>query len=320
MTERNDEIMDAIVIGGGAAGLNGALMLARSRRDVVVVDAGAPRNAPADAVHGLLARDGTPPAELLRAGREEVLRYGGRILDGEVADATREPDGFAVALTDGRVLHARRLLITTGLVDVLPDIPGLAQHWGHDVVHCPYCHGWEVRDEAIGILAAGDNSIHQALLFRQLSADVVYLENGHRPDQASLARLAALDVPVIPGRVTGVEAADGRIHGVRLEDGSSIPRRVLAVSTRMEARVAGLRSLGLRIEELPGGMGTTIHADAFGRTGVPGVWAAGNASDAKAQVGAAAAAGALAGAQLNADLVMEDADRAVRRRSGATVA
>lgn len=312
--ERNDEMVDAVVIGGGAAGLNGALMLARSRRTVVVVDAGQPRNAPAEAVHGLLARDGTPPAELLRAGREEVLRYGGRVLSGEVADASRDVDGFAVTLADGRVLHARRLLVATGLVDVLADVPGLAEHWGGDVVHCPYCHGWEVRDRAIGILATGENSMHQALLFRQLSGDVVYLENGHPLGEEARERLAALDVPVVPGRVTGVETADGRIAGVRLEDGRRVPRQVLAVATRMEARVGGLASLGLRVDELPGGMGTTIHTDAVGRTDVPGVWAAGNASNPSAQVGAAAAAGAMAGAQINAELAMEDAERAVERR------
>jgi len=317
MTDEYDERVDAVVIGGGAAGLNGALMLARSKRAVVVVDAGAPRNAPAEAVHGLLARDGTPPAELLRAGREEVLRYGGRILDGEVADAAVAEGGFAVTLTSGRVLSARRLLLATGLVDVLPDIPGLAAHWGHDLVHCPYCHGWEVRDRPIGILATSTASVHQALLFRQLSDDVVYLENGHRLDADARDRLAAIDVPLVEGRVTAVESDSGRISGARLDDGRLVAREVLAVATRVEARVAGFRSLGVRVDDLPGGTGTTVHADEFGRTGVPGVWAAGNVSSAMAQVGAAAAAGALAGAQINADIAAEDADRAVERRRSA---
>jgi alkyl hydroperoxide reductase subunit AhpF len=175
-----DETVDAVVIGGGAAGLNGALMLARSRRSVVVIDSGTPRNAPAEGVHGLLGLDGTPPAQLLRTGREEVRRYGGRVVSGEVASAvpaapSAEGDlRFTVTLTDGSTLHARRLLVATGLRDVLPDIPGLAQHWGHGVVHCPYCHGWEVRDESIGILGVGPASVHHALLFRQLTDDLVY--------------------------------------------------------------------------------------------------------------------------------------------------
>lgn len=310
-------MVDAVVIGGGAAGLNGALMLARSRRDVLVIDSGSPRNAPAEGVHGLLGREGMPPAELLRIGREEVRRYGGRILDGEVTDAVRSDDGFVVTLSDGRRVGARRLLVATGLRDVLPDIPGLAERWGRDLVHCPYCHGWEVRDRAIGIIATGDGSVHQALLFRQLSDDVVYLANGHDPDEAARTRFEALGVPVVAGRIAAVETADDRITGVRLNDGTLVAREVLAVGSRMEARMHGLPSLGLRSVELPGGMGTSMEADEFGRTGVPGVWAAGNVADAKAQVGAAAAAGALAGAQINAELALEDADRAVALRRSA---
>ena len=160
---------DVVVIGGGAAGLNGALMLARSRRSVLVVDAGAPRNAPASGVHGLLGREGTPPGELLATGRAEVRGYGGRVETGEVTGGAADGGGFAVTLADGRRVRARRLLVTTGLTDELPDVPGLRERWGREVLHCPYCHGWEVRDQAIGVLASGPMSVHQALLFRQLS-------------------------------------------------------------------------------------------------------------------------------------------------------
>jgi thioredoxin reductase len=130
---------DVVVVGGGAAGLSGALMLARARRSVVALDAGAPRNAPAAGVHGLLARDGMRPAELLERGLAEVRRYGGQVVAGEVATAVRDAEGFTVALADGRSVRARRLLVATGLVDELPDIPGLRARWGRDVVHCPYC-------------------------------------------------------------------------------------------------------------------------------------------------------------------------------------
>jgi thioredoxin reductase len=138
---------DVIVIGGGAAGLAGATALLRSRRSVLVVDGGEPRNAPADGVHNFLTRDGTPPSELLAAGRAEVLGYGGEVVHGSVVAV--DP-GFRVRLDDGRTLSARRLLVATGLADELPDVPGLAQRWGRDVLHCPYCHGWEVRDRAVG--------------------------------------------------------------------------------------------------------------------------------------------------------------------------
>ncbi len=177
---------DVVVIGGGAAGLNGALMLARSRRSVVVLDAGEPRNAPAQAVHGLFAREGTPPAELLERGRAEVRSYGGDVVHAEVVGAAREGGMFVVTLADGRMVRARRLLVTTGLVDELPDVPGLRARWGHDVLHCPYCHGWEVRDQAVGVIASGPMAVHQALLFRQLTEDVVFLAHSvvPTPEQA----------------------------------------------------------------------------------------------------------------------------------------
>ena len=147
-----DATVDVAVIGGGAAGLNGALMLARSRRTVVVIDGGTPRNAPAAAMHGFIGLDGTPPLDLLDKARRQVRSYGGMIVLGDVVSARpAEPgaDGdlrFTVALADARSITARRVLVATGLRDVLPDVPGLARHWGHSVVHCPYCHGWEVRD------------------------------------------------------------------------------------------------------------------------------------------------------------------------------
>jgi thioredoxin reductase len=300
--------VDAVVIGGGAAGLNGALMLARSRRAVVVVDSGTPRNAPAEGVHGLLGLDGTPPADLLRAGRAEVRRYGGLVVSGRVTSARAAATAgngdlrFTLTLADGRALTARRLLVATGLRDVLPEVPGLAQHWGRSVVHCPYCHGWEVRDEPIGILAVGPASVHHALLFRQLSDDVVYFARGTALDEDTRARFAARAIRVVDDPVEAVvTAADGTVAGVRLQGGQLVPR------------TEGLDDLGLPVQDLPGGMGRHVVSGLAGTTAVPGVWVAGNATDAMAQVGASAAAGALAGARLNADLVRADTDAALVR-------
>jgi thioredoxin reductase len=160
---------DVIVNGGGAAGPAGATALLRSRRSVLVVDGGEPRNAPAVGVHNFLTRDGTPPGDLLATGRAEVLGYGGEVVRGSVVGVDH---GFRVRLDDGRTLSARRLLVATGLVDELPDVPGLAERWGRDVLPCPYCHGWEARDRAVGVLATGPMAVHQALLFRQLTDDV----------------------------------------------------------------------------------------------------------------------------------------------------
>lgn len=312
MTDQLENRYDVVVAGGGAAGLNGALMLARSRRSVAVIDAGSPRNAPAAGVHGFLSRDGIPPAELLELGRDEVRGYGGHVVPGEVRTVTREDDGFVVTLTDGRTVHARRLLVATGLTDGLPDIPGLRSRWGRDVVHCPYCHGWEVRDRAIGVLATGPMSVHQALLFRQLSRDVILFPHTMAPPAGEEAQqLAARGIRVVEGKVTSLEIAGDGLAGVRLSDGTAISRQVLAVAPRMSARAGFLGELGLRPAEHPSGAGEHIPADPGGRTEVPGVWAAGNVTDLLAHVVAAAAEGAAAGAQINLDLVAEEARQAV---------
>jgi thioredoxin reductase len=279
---------------------------------VVVVDAGTPRNAPAAGVHGLLGRDGTPPAELLDRGRAEVRSYGGEIVRGEVETVERDGDRFAIRVAGGGTLRARRLLVTTGLVDELPDVPGLRERWGRDVVHCPYCHGWEVRDRAIGVLATGPMSVHQALLFRQWSADVtLFTHRAPAPDPEQAERLAARGIAVVTGEVAALEVAGDRLTGVRLADGTVIAREVVAVAPRMVARAGLLESLGLRAVEHPSGAGEHVPADPTGRTEVAGVWVAGNVTDLTAQVGAAAAAGAFAAAQINFDLVTEETDAAV---------
>ena len=306
---------DVVVIGGGAAGLSGAVALARSRRSVLLVDAGHPRNAPAEGVHNYLGREGTPPGELLALGRAEVTGYGGEVADGRAA-ARREDDGtFCVTLDDGREVSARRLLVATGLVDELPDVPGVAERWGRDVLHCPYCHGWEVRDQPIGILATGPMAVHQALLFRQLSDDVVFFRHTapELPEEEAV-QLAALGVPIVEGEVAGLEVSDDRLTGVRLVSGQVVPRSVAVVAPRFTASADLLAPLGLSAteQEMRGAVvGSAVAADPTGATAVPGVWVAGNVSDLSAQVVVSAAAGLRAGAMINADLVAEDARLAV---------
>lgn len=314
-----DELMDGydvVVVGGGAAGLNGALMLARSRRSVAVVDAGAPRNSPAAGVHGLLGHDGIPPSELIERGRAEVRRYGGHVVTGEVTTAARDGDRLVLALADGRSTRARRLLVASGLVDELPDVPGVRERWGRDVVHCPYCHGWEVRDRAIGVLSSGPMSVHQALLFRQLSRDVLYFTHGTPLNGEQAEQLAARRIRVVDGELASLEVVEDRLTGVRLRDGTLIERDALVIAPRMVARAGFLADLGLRATEHPSGLGEHLPADPTGRTDVPGVWAAGNVTDLAAQVGASAAAGAFAAAQINADLVAEETRGAVESYRG----
>lgn len=316
MSDEKGPGYDVVVIGGGPAGLSGALMLARSRRSVLVVDSGSPRNAPADGVHGLLGHDGTPPRELVERGRAEVRRYGGSVVEGEVVGAVRGGDAFVVTLAGGETVRARRLLVTTGVVEELPDVPGVRDRWGRDVLHCPYCHGWEVRDKAIGVLGGGPRSLHQTLLFRQLSDDVVYFTHGTQPSEEEAEQLTARDIPVVDGEVVSLEVTEDRLTGVRLRDGTMVARDALVVSTRLVARTTALADLGLDPKEHPSGLGEYVPVDGTGRTDVAGVWAAGNVTDPAAQVGSSAATAAMAGAQINADLVAEATRRAVEQRTG----
>ena len=302
---------DAVVVGGGAAGLSGAVVLARSRRSVLVVDSGSPRNAPADGVHAFLGHDGVPPAELLARGRAELARDGGHLVTGEVSAAGTTETGFVVEV-EGRRVHARRLLVATGAVDELPDVPGLRERWGRDVVHCPYCHGWEVRDQPIGVLATQPSFMHQALLFRQLSDDVVVLAHGVEPTAEQREQLRALAIGLVTDGVAALETSDDRITGVRLRTGAVVPRSVLTVQTVLSPRLGALADLGLEVVDHPSGAVRHVPTtDAGGRSHVPGVWLAGNVTDPMAQVVAAAAAGTMAGAQINADLVMADAAAAL---------
>lgn len=306
MTTRDTEI---VVLGGGSAGLSAALTLARARRRVVVIDSGEPRNAPADGAHGLLGQEGINPLELLRNGRNEVISYGAEIIHGRVADARPDGDGFRVTTDSGDDLSARAVLIATGTRDQLPDIPGVRERWGRDVVHCPYCHGWEIRDQQIGVLATGPMSALQALMFSQWSEHVQFFPQGLNYGDDDLAKLAATGIQLDSRLIVGVVVQDDRLTGVHLADGSSVTLDALVVPTATQARLDGLDGLSLEITESPAG--TAIAVDPAGHTNVPGVWAAGNVANPATQVSEAAANGARVAMTMNTELVFQDADRAV---------
>ncbi|MEV8629360.1 NAD(P)/FAD-dependent oxidoreductase [Streptomyces sp. NPDC051079] len=307
--EQTPDTYDVVVVGGGAAGLSAALVLGRARRSTLVVDAGEPRNAPAAHMQGYLTRDGMSPAAFLEAGRREIAGYGVERTEGVVTAAA--PDGaggFALALADGRRVRARRLIVTTGLVDELPELDGLTGRWGRDVLHCPYCHGWEVRDRAFGVLAHPELPAHQALMVSQWSADVtLFLHTAAAPGAQDAARLAAAGVTVVTGEVAGLVVEDDRLTGVRMADGRTVPREVLFVGPRPAPRDGLLTALGAQTGETP--FGAFVAVDETGRTSVPGVWAAGNAIGAHEQVVNAASGGYRAAAAVNGDLLLSDLDR-----------
>jgi thioredoxin reductase len=302
---------DVVVIGGGAAGLSAALVLTRARRRVAVVDAGRPRNAPAAHMQGFLGSDGLAPRELLAAGRAEVAGYGGELITGTVvnvsatatatATATAGGGRFDVVLDDGRSLRTRRVLVTTGLRDELPDIPGVRERWGRDLLHCPYCHGYEVRDQPVGVLGGTAEAIAHAQLIRQWSDDVVLFTNGTVITADQREQLTARAVGVVDAAVVRLVIEDDQLAGVELESGQTVRRTAVFVRPGFVPN-----------DGLLAGLGCTSHdngwvvTDATGRTSVPGVWAAGNAVNPRAQVITAAGEGSAAAIEINGDLVSEE--------------
>jgi thioredoxin reductase len=292
-------VHDCLVVGGGAAGLSAALVLGRARRDVLLVDAGGQSNRPAHAIGGLLAHEGTAPSELYAAGRDQLAGYPGVILrDGDVEAIEPRDDGtFAARLHGGDEVAARRVLLAMGMEYVPPDLPGVAERFGDAVFHCPFCHGWEVRDGALAVLGEGDAGVGKALLLRGWSDDVVLL--GRDIDPAGRAKLDAAGVPVDERPVVAVRDK----ATVVFAHGSELPRDGLLVPAPMRQRSGLAEALGLDLA--PTG---TIVVDELGRTSLPGVFAAGDVAGTIQMVSAAIGDGARVAAQVRFSLLAEDHD------------
>lgn len=318
----NGEWYDVVVVGGGAAGLNAALVLGSARRSVAVIDSGTPRNASAGHMHGFLSRDGQTPAGVLDAGRAEVVGYGGRFVQGRAEEITADHIAdeplmlrFIVRLSDGRELTCRRVLIATGLRDELPALPGLADRWGAQVRHCPYCHGGDVADRRIGVLGTQPESPHQALMLRQWSEDVVYLPHTQPLDDDEREQLTARGIEIAEGPVRALADADADAEA-GADDGTGVTlllddRRVGCAAVFIHPHPAPRDDLLKGLECALDDSGWVV-ADPWGRTSVAGVWAAGNVVDVTAQVITAAGAGSAAAITINADLLDEDVARAVQ--------
>jgi thioredoxin reductase len=294
------ETFDVAIVGGGAAGLSAALVLGRARRRVIVIDAGQPRNAPADHMQGFLSRDGMPPSELLKAGRAEVRRYGVELIEDRVVDALA---GFELRLDSGRVVDAREVLLATGAADVLPAaIDGVAERWGRDFLHCPYCHGWEIRDRPIGVLGTGPGAVEHAHLLRQWTDDVTLFTHTTTITDAERTALAARGIAVVHGTVERLVVEDDRLQAVQLAGGRTVAREAIFIRPALRATLdnpAALLGCDLREDGL-------VHTAPDGRTSVSGVWAAGNAGNPRAQVITAAGEGSAVAIAINTELVHAD--------------
>ncbi len=314
---------DVAVVGGSVAGLAAALQLVRQCRPVLVLDDGEARNAPAAHAHGYLTRDGVPPPELTAAGREEVRSYGGEVLAARAERVSRTEDGrFRVELPSGDSVVARRVVAATGLVDELPEIEGIAERWGRDVLHCPFCHGFGVRDRRVVQIVTEAAGLHATPLLRHLSARLSVVVDGSMATGgtggAELAALQAAGVRVVPGRVRRVALGDdGGVAAVELDDGERIDADAVVITPRFAVRAEPFAPLGLRAAVHASGLGDFVEADPAGATAVPGLYAAGNLTDPSQQLLQAAAQGNRVGAMIAFDLAEEDLRAAGRPSSRA---
>jgi thioredoxin reductase len=288
-------VLDVVVIGGGPAGLSAALVLGRCRRRVVVCDAGRPRNAAAQALHGYLTRDGVPPLELLRLGREELRQYDVELRAVAVADVVRAGAGYEIRLEGGDQLAARMVLVATGVRDDLPEIEGLTECYGISVHHCPYCDGWEERDRAIAVLGQGAAGTGLSLSLKTWSDRVMLCTNGRpRLGREHRAQLAAHGVPVFERRIVRVEHTAGRVQALALEDGSRVACDAVFFSSGQTLKSEFLVRLGCEISRKG-----TVKTDLLGQTCVPGLYVVGDASRDVQFVIVAAAEGAKAAVAIN---------------------
>ncbi|WP_430592492.1 NAD(P)/FAD-dependent oxidoreductase [Humidisolicoccus flavus] len=300
---------DVVILGGGVAGLSAALMLGRAGRRTLVVDEGNPRNRFASHMHGVLGNEGTPPFELLSRGRGEVAKYGVEFAEGSAAAVRDAEDGLAIRLADGAELHARALVVATGMTDELAPIPGLAERWGKTVLHCPYCHGWEVRGQRLGVLAISAMGVHQAQLVRQWSETVTLFTNGlDILDEATIARLRSRNVEIVTEPVVEIRGDGDAMSGVATANGSVVPIGALFTAGVARPHDDFLEDLGLERTDNP--MGNFLQVDPFGKTSHGRIWAVGNVANPGATVPVSMGTGSMAGAMANAVLMTEDFDRA----------
>lgn len=304
--------VDVAVVGGGPAGLAGAVVLARARRSVVVFDDNLARNRFSPSVHNLLGREGISPAELRAAGLEELRSYGGVVEHGTVQSLSRSGDGFALKVADEDVL-ARKVLYAAGAHDELPDVPGIEARWGRDVLHCSYCHGWEVSGKRIAVLGAPGGASYQAGVFRRFSDRVTIITHDWEgPGDDERAGLANAGVAVVEARIVRLVIESDVLVGVELDDQTVLELDALVVSPRIMARAELLRELGVAVDEARIGdvlIGTYVPTVAGARSAVDGLYLAGNVAYVGAQVARSSADGMSAGVMIDEALAHEDETR-----------
>lgn len=289
------------IVGAGAAGLTAGIVLARAQSDVVVVDEGRPRNAPAAHMHGFVSREGMSPTEFLAVGRSELTDYGATLIEERVISAEHADNGFIIRADDGQSIHARAVLVTSGLTDQLPRLPGVHELWGSAVHHCPHCHGWEVRGQELVVLGSEvpHMTVHQAALLRRCTDRVTLCPGRMELSTDDRSRLTAFGVTIVDGEIESLVVDDGRVTGISLADGNNVSCEAVFIAPVPRPNDEVLRALGCSFDPHAG----LVHTEPNGATSVPGVWAAGNVSNPRSQVVTAAGEGSAAGIAISAWLL-----------------
>lgn len=294
---------DVIIIGGSFAGLSAAMQLARARRHVLLVDAAKPRNRYAAHAHGFLGQDGVPPHEIVAVARAQLARYPTvAFLDGEAVRAQTQDGGFGIVMASGQQVHGTRLILAIGMRDELPPLAGLEERWGQTVLHCPYCHGYEVAGNPLGVLAAHPMSAHQAMMLPDWGPTTYFTLDQFEPSAEEARHLAARGVRIERTPVVALRGAAPALDGVVLADGREVPLRALFVASRSHMASPLAAQLGCAFDEGP--LGPVIRVDELKQTTVPGVYAAGDASTPMSNATLASASGVMAGVCAHRSLVM----------------
>jgi thioredoxin reductase len=304
------KIYDAVIVGAGSAGLSAALALGRARRNVLLLNGGEPRNAPTDASHNFFTRDGISPGELSRIGLEQLGPYGIEIQSHNAEGIKKTKDTFELTLDNGQRVITRKIILATGVIDVLPEIPGFRELWGKHIHHCPYCHGWEVRDRPLAVYAQGELGYHFAIMIRHWSKDLVVCSDGDAKfSNEQREHLKQLNLQLIETPLERLEANNGELKKIIFSDSNKLEREHIFMRPPHQQRSPLASQLACTISD----DGLYVKVDAKGETSVPGIYAAGDMTGPMHAVSQAVASGTLAGVMLNHTLVFEDGKSVVAK-------
>ncbi|MCL1671564.1 NAD(P)/FAD-dependent oxidoreductase [Elizabethkingia ursingii] len=299
---KTDKLFDVIIIGGSYAGLSSAMSLGRSLRNVLIIDSGKPCNRQTPHSHNFLTHDGKAPQEISRIARADVEQYPTvDFYEGEAVKGEKTDAGFRITTNTGEKFHSRKLILAAGIRDVMPDIKGFSESWGISVIHCPYCHGYEYRNEKTGIIANGDRAVHMASLINNLTKNLTILTSGSAEfDTEQKAKLEKHNIPVIEKKVAEVEHQNGQISHIIFEDGTRMDFKAVYAAIPFKQNCDIAEQLGCMLTEHG-----YIQVDNMQKTNVPGIFACGDSTSMMRSVALAVSSGNLSGAMVNMELVSE---------------